>query len=141
MVSLIETAAPVDPDSIADDGWFKTQWRPAMAWQYFTVCICDFILFPIGHAGFLAAWGVRYTEWHPLTLQGGGLYHIAMGAVVGVTAWTRTQEKKMTFDAVTGGTSSVVETTSRQVKVSNPPAADDPAALPLAPAAKSPRAD
>ena len=31
--------------------------------------------------------------WDPLTLQGAGLYHIAMGAVLGVAAWTRGKEK------------------------------------------------
>ena len=31
--------------------------------------------------------------WTPLTLQGGGLYHIAMGAIIGVSAYGRTQEK------------------------------------------------
>jgi hypothetical protein len=29
----------------------------------------------------------------PITLQGGGLFHVAMGAVLGVTAYGRTQEK------------------------------------------------
>jgi hypothetical protein len=29
----------------------------------------------------------------PLTLQGAGLYHIAMGAVLGVAAYGRSQEK------------------------------------------------
>jgi hypothetical protein len=32
-------------------------------------------------------------QWQPLTLQGAGLYHVAMGAVIGVTAWGRTREK------------------------------------------------
>jgi hypothetical protein len=29
----------------------------------------------------------------PLTLQGAGLYHIAMGAVLGLAAYGRSQEK------------------------------------------------
>jgi hypothetical protein len=33
------------------------------------------------------------TQWNPLTLQGAGLFHIAMGAVLGLAAWGRTQEK------------------------------------------------
>jgi len=62
-----------------------------MAWQYFIVCLCDFIIFPV----FNAVWysNSQFHEWHPLTLQGGGLYHMAMGAIIGVTAWQRTQEK------------------------------------------------
>jgi hypothetical protein len=31
--------------------------------------------------------------WQPLTLQGGGLIHISFGAILGVAAWTRGQEK------------------------------------------------
>jgi hypothetical protein len=33
------------------------------------------------------------TQWQPLTLQGAGLFHIAMGAVLGIAAYGRTQEK------------------------------------------------
>jgi hypothetical protein len=33
------------------------------------------------------------TQWQPLTLQGAGLFHIAMGAVLGIAAFGRTQEK------------------------------------------------
>jgi len=33
------------------------------------------------------------TQWNPLTLQGAGLFHIAMGAVLGISAFGRTQEK------------------------------------------------
>jgi hypothetical protein len=32
-------------------------------------------------------------QWQPITLQGAGLYHIAMGAVLGIAAFGRTQEK------------------------------------------------
>ena len=33
------------------------------------------------------------VAWNPLTLQGAGLYHLAMGAILGVAAWSRGQEK------------------------------------------------
>jgi hypothetical protein len=36
---------------------------------------------------------VPITQWNPLTLQGAGLFHIAMGAVLGISAFGRTQEK------------------------------------------------
>ena len=32
-------------------------------------------------------------QWQPLTLQGAGLFHVAMGAIIGVSAYGRTQEK------------------------------------------------
>jgi hypothetical protein len=75
--------------------WFNNKWRPAMAWMYLSVCIFDFII-----GSFFYAWFAWYTkdfanfgQWKPLTLEGGGLFHMAMGAVLGVTAWGRTQEK------------------------------------------------
>jgi hypothetical protein len=34
-----------------------------------------------------------FRQWLPITLGGGGLFHVAMGAVLGVTAWSRGQEK------------------------------------------------
>jgi hypothetical protein len=77
----------------ADEHWLQRWWRPAMAWQYFLVCLCDFIVFPVFNAVFYAVWEKPYHEWHPLTLQGGGLYHMAMGAIIGVAAYQRTQEK------------------------------------------------
>ena len=33
------------------------------------------------------------SPWHPLTLEGAGLFHMAMGAVLGIAAFGRTQEK------------------------------------------------
>lgn len=87
-----------------------------MAWSYFAVCLCDFIIFPVFNAFFYAAWSVPYHEWHPLTLQGGGLYHMAMGAIIGVTSWQRTQEKMAVFGGgMNGSTSIVAEQTDDKV--------------------------
>jgi hypothetical protein len=32
-------------------------------------------------------------QWNPITLQGAGLFHMAMGAILGIAAFGRTQEK------------------------------------------------
>jgi hypothetical protein len=32
-------------------------------------------------------------QWQPITLQGAGLFHISMGAVLGIAAYGRTKEK------------------------------------------------
>jgi hypothetical protein len=53
----------------------------------------DFVVFPVLWNLLQAATSQPVTQWSPLTLQGAGLYHMAMGAVVGVTAWWRSQEK------------------------------------------------
>lgn len=75
--------------------WLNTRWRPMMGWTYMITCIFDFILAPIlwSIVQAIANGGVVATQWSPLTLQGAGLYHVAMGAVLGITAWSRGQEK------------------------------------------------
>jgi hypothetical protein len=81
----------------ADDvfgNWINKRWRPLFSIMYLAACTCDFVLFPI-------LWSVLQTlskgqvtsQWMPLTIQGGGLFHIACGAVLGVAAYGRTQEK------------------------------------------------
>ena len=32
--------------TLEDESWLIGYWRPMMAWQYFIVCLCDFIIFP-----------------------------------------------------------------------------------------------
>ena len=76
------------------EDWMNTKWRPMMGWLYMAVCVCDFMVFPVLWSLLQALDHGKVTEqWQPLTLQGAGLFHIAMGAVLGVTAWGRTQEK------------------------------------------------
>ena len=74
--------------------WIQQKWRPMMAMLYMTICAFDFILFPIGWTATQAIFhGGLTTQWQPLTLQGGGLIHVSFGAILGVSAWGRTQEK------------------------------------------------
>ena len=76
------------------ESWMNSKWRPAMGWMYMAVCITDFILYPVLWAIFQAYEHISPVKpWDPLTLQGAGLFHIAMGAVLGVAAFGRTQEK------------------------------------------------
>jgi len=81
--------------SQSKEDWMNTKWRPMMGWMYMTVCVFDFIIFPILWT-IIQAYdhqGVVTTEWQPLTLMGGGLFHLAMGAVLGIAVYGRTQEK------------------------------------------------
>jgi len=58
------------------------------------VCTCDFMLFPVLWSLLQSlSHGTINSQWQPLTLQGAGLFHIAMGAVLGIAAYGRTQEK------------------------------------------------
>lgn len=74
--------------------FINSKWRPMMALIYMVTCACDFVLFPIMWSLLQALSGGQVTsQWMPLTLQGAGLYHIAMGAVLGIAAYGRSQEK------------------------------------------------
>jgi hypothetical protein len=76
------------------EDWMNNKWRPMMGWMYMAVCMADFVIFPV-------LWGLLQTmgggkvetQWMPITLQGAGLFHMAMGAILGIAAFGRTQEK------------------------------------------------
>jgi len=76
------------------EDWMNRKWRPAMGWTYMIICILDFAIFPIMWS-ILQAYqeGNVTSQWEPLTLKGAGLFHMAMGAVLGIAAWTRGKEK------------------------------------------------
>lgn len=81
----------------SEEDWMTKKWRPMMAVMYMIACIFDFVLFPIMFTG-VQFWETQaandaFRQWAPITLQGGGLFHVAMGAVLGVSAWSRGQEK------------------------------------------------
>lgn len=76
-----------------NEDWMVKRWRPAMGWCYMVICCLDMAIFPV-------AWNIAQVitkqpllQWNPLTLQGAGLFHLAMGAVLGIAAWSRGQEK------------------------------------------------
>jgi hypothetical protein len=81
-----------------EEGWVKSMWRPAMGWLYMLICLMDFVVFP-AIAMFLPVMlkgigiTMQYVAWQSLTLSNGGLIHMAFGAILGVAAYGRTQEK------------------------------------------------
>jgi hypothetical protein len=76
-----------------DEDWMQKKWRPAMGWMYMGICTLDMAVFPVLWALLQMFQNTAITQWQPLTLQGAGLFHIAMGAVLGIAAFGRTQEK------------------------------------------------
>lgn len=95
---------------------FKKYWRPIAAYVYLGICIFDFAGMPlfmemknqeVNTQAFaeirtlepnvqikaLEQLDLGRAEWKPLTLQGGALFHLAFGAILGVSAWTRGNEK------------------------------------------------
>ena len=99
--------------------WAHTKWRPMMGWCYMVTCIADFIVFPVLWSVLQAYNGGQVTsQWNPITLQGAGLYHLAMGAVLGVAAWSRGQEKMAGIErSYTHPYSSPTSTYEQQVPV------------------------
>jgi hypothetical protein len=76
-----------------DEDWMQKKWRPAMGWMYMIICTLDMGVFPVAWSLLQVLTHQTITQWSPLTLQGAGLFHLAMGAVLGIAAWGRTQEK------------------------------------------------
>jgi len=86
-----ESTVALDKDA---QDWINKKWRPVMGWVYMLTCTADFVIFPILWSLLQAlSKGSVTSQWQPLTLQGAGLYHIAMGAVLGIAAYGRTKEK------------------------------------------------
>jgi len=81
------------PEEKQED-WMAKRWRPAMGWLYMAVCAFDFMIAPVLWSMTQAYYHiVPFVQWQPLTLQGAGLFHLAMGAVLGIAAYGRTKEK------------------------------------------------
>lgn len=92
------------------EDWMNSKWRPMMGWMYMIVCMCDFVFFPVMWSVLQSISNGQVTnQWQPITLQGAGLFHVAMGAVLGVAAYGRTQEKL--GGANNGGAAPVMGTT------------------------------
>lgn len=89
----------------SEEHWVRAYWRPAMGWLYMLICFMDFVMFPL-LAMFIPiimkSFGIAdtaYAAWESLTLSNGGLIHLAFGAILGVAAWTRGQEKIKTIES------------------------------------------
>ena len=102
---------------------FKKFWRPIAAYIYLTICVFDFIVAPVWleqanqTVNTVAFAEIRKFDdkevqisalnnvelgnrsWTPLTLQGGGLFHLAFGAILGVSAFARGKEKVAAINA------------------------------------------
>ena len=106
-----------------DEDWMQKKWRPAMGWMYMVVCMMDMVIFPVMWSVAQVLTKQPITQWNPLTLQGAGLFHLAMGAVLGIAAFGRTQEK------IAGTATNVTP----PVTQSMPSAPSIPAPMPMAP--------
>ena len=112
------------------EDWMNSKWRPMMGWMYMLVCTMDFVVFPVLWSLLQSiSHGQVTSQWQPLTLQGAGLFHIAMGGVLGLAAYGRTQEKLNGANnggiqlPPNAGTTYVPPTGNTSVSVSNQPPA------------------
>lgn len=79
------------------EDWINRKWRPAMAWTYLCICVFDFVLAPVLNYTFFSKITQDFQQWKPLTMIDGGLFHLSMGAIIGITAWQRGEEKKTRY--------------------------------------------
>jgi hypothetical protein len=106
------------------EDWMNSKWRPMMGWMYMATCTADFMLFPILWSLAQTLLKQPITQWQPLTLQGAGLFHVAMGAVLGIAAMGRTQEK------LAGANNGGAPTTAPTPSISPAPSVSTPAPIP-----------
>jgi len=115
-------------DENKNEDWMQKKWRPAMGWMYMIICTLDMAIFPVMWSLLQVFTDQTVTQWSPLTLQGAGLFHLAMGAVLGIAAWGRTQEK------VAGAASNVTSPVAPTLMTPTPvPMAPRPMPLAVAP--------
>lgn len=100
--------------------WYQKVWRPCLAFVYIAVVLFDFIIMPVyveyhnrgvdlskiqdldklspvSQVEAIKQINLGERAWEPLTLGAGGLFHIAMGAILTGAAVTRGLEKTQTI--------------------------------------------
>jgi hypothetical protein len=99
------------------ESWYQRTWRPFCAAVYLLICLMDFVIMP--HLIYRYDYSKNNKEivelaqhfndanvqkeiinslsnarhWEPLTLMGGGMFHMSFGAILGVAAYSRGRDK------------------------------------------------
>jgi hypothetical protein len=76
---------------LQDTSWLR-RWREFLAYTFMAILIFDFILAPTFHPLISYYFHLPYIQWVPLTLGAGGTFFIAMGAILGASAYGKSQE-------------------------------------------------
>ena len=71
-------------------------WRDWAGVVYLFICLVDFFLAPlmwnIGMTMMDTEVQLATSRWAPITLQGGAMFHLSFGAILGATAWKKKDE-------------------------------------------------
>ena len=89
-VDLSEVIENETEKSIEKGTFMDKIWKPAFAVTYMLICLFDFIVGPIIYnvLQFLNP-GQHLDMWQAVTLQGGGLFHMSAGAILGIAAFNK----------------------------------------------------
>lgn len=89
------TTETLSPDEKKSESIMSSLWRPCMGFTYMFICLFDFVLAPMMHTAVSVLTKTEMVVWKSLTMSEGGLFHISMGAILGVSAWIRGIEKSV----------------------------------------------
>lgn len=93
-ITTSESQTPVQQKETTSEHIMSSIWRPMMGFTYMIICLFDFVLGPLMNAMLSFYTHKDLVPWKSLTMSEGGMFHISMGAILGVAAWARNQEKK-----------------------------------------------
>ena len=76
--------------SVVSGNFMDKIWKPLFAICYMLICLFDFIIGPVVYnvLQFLNP-GQHLDMWQAVTLQGGGLFHMSAGAILGIAAFNK----------------------------------------------------
>ena len=74
----------------------SADWQKHAAYVYLFLCVVDFFIAPlmwnIGMTMMDTEVQLATSRWAPITLQGGAMFHLSFGAILGATAWKKKDE-------------------------------------------------
>ncbi len=110
--------------ALIQDQWYQKWWRPCVAFVYLAIIILDFAVMPIIYEldrpdpAAAVTLALQFENpgaqvqvlqtlqsqrnWSPITILGGGLFHVAMGAILAGAAITRGMEKRQRIQSFGG---------------------------------------
>lgn len=89
MINL-DNITTTDSNPLLQEKWYKEGFLPALGFLYIAVCSFDFIVGPALSMFIMPILGKPFIAWIPLTLQNGGIIHLAFGAILGIYAYKKT---------------------------------------------------